>query len=632
MCGIAGYVGLSTESGRHCLDRMVQCLRPRGPDSQGILQQDHVGLGHTRLSIIDLNTGQQPLWNEQNNIALAVNGEIYNYRELRRTLLGRGHIFRTTSDSEVILHLYEEKGTALFADLDGMFALALIDFNKNELILARDRLGKKPLHYCQIGNVFYFASEIKALLSIPEFERILNPQALRHFLTLQFVPDSMSIFNGIHKVQPAEFLVIREGHISEQARYWQLSVQEKNPPLPEIIRQIRSRFSDGVRKRLVADVPVGIFLSGGLDSTLITAFAAQASTGPLHTYSIGFEEKGFSELNKARMVANHFNTQHHEFTLTLQTLQTESSRILSQFDEPFADPSALPFHLLCRHAHETIKVVLSGDGGDELFAGYDRYRYDAWLRQLPFLTPALAKAISALVSPLRSKMDRPVNRDYLSGLHRLPQVLSLPESGSLARWSSYFSPTDALLLLNQDIRSTLSTINDSVSYLNRYYYQPLPGTTALNRSLYSDLCTYAPGDYLVKSDRMGMGTAMEVRAPFLDIALTEYLFSLSGSLKIERGLKGLLKLAFQSEIPVSVKHLPKQGFSVPVGKWMREGWLSNYRDLAAGADSMSRTCFNTAVIDKLIQEHQSQHRDHGKKLYALLALEIWWLRYFQGVR
>ena len=424
MCGIAGYFGLSSENGQIALDKMTAALRLRGPDDAGIFIEGPVGIAHTRLSIIDLEGGRQPLFNEIHTICATVNGEIYNYRDLRKLLIDKGHRFSTKTDSETIIHLYEEYGTSFLDKLDGMYAIAVYDTVNKRLVLARDRLGKKPIHFTFINGVFYFASEIKALLALPAMQRRMNLTALSHYLALQYVPDTHCIFDGISKIQPAEYLVLENNHIIEKKHYWELVPKEQCGQENEVREKIRTLVGKAIRKRTIADVPLGVFLSGGMDSSIVTALLSSFSTTPVNTYSIGFLEEKYSELPKARSIAGKYGTKHREFILSLKELKHNLVPILAYLDEPLADPSVLPMHYLCRMAKNEITVALSGDGGDEIFAGYQRYKLDEQLRMAEKLPSFLINIISKAAGFLKVDFDVPIGKNRILGLKRLKQALS----------------------------------------------------------------------------------------------------------------------------------------------------------------------------------------------------------------
>jgi len=622
MCGIFGYLNAPGEKGKTALLAMSKTLLHRGPDDSDLIQFENAGLGHTRLSIIDLPGGRQPLRNEDNRVVLVCNGEIYNFQELRQGLLARGHVFRTRTDSEVIVHLYEEKGVALLQELDGMFAFGLYDGNRRQLLLARDRIGKKPLHITRLDHTLYFASEIKALLALPGFTRKLNPEALNHYLTLQYVPDTHAIFQGIEKVQPGEYRLLEAEGNGPAKRYWSLTLNAGKASFDEAVHETRQRIDCAVRKRLVADVPLGVFLSGGIDSSVVTAAAALNSDKPVNTFSIGFREVKFDELPKSRVMTQRYGTRHETYVMTLPDVRDSLSEILEDFDEPFADPSALPYYSVCKLARAHMKVALTGDGGDEGFAGYQRYALDAHLRKFAWVPKWIPNAASALAGVLRVDFRKPLGRDYTLALKRLGQAFSTPEAASILRWGSYFSAADKACLFRPEIASTLG-LDSSRLWLESLHAVPAGGADPLNRTLFTDLSSYAPGDYLVKADRLGMRMGLELRSPLLDTALLEYLFSLSGTLKTRGSLKALLKAAYRDDLPAEVLKGGKQGFSIPVGLWMQEAWLSKYKDLAQQDSSLTREFFNWDYVETLMREHRNRRNDHGKKLYALLCLELW---------
>ncbi|MBL8027357.1 MAG: asparagine synthase (glutamine-hydrolyzing) [Fibrobacteres bacterium] len=624
MCGIAGYSGLSPEKGRALLDSMAAALSNRGPDDTGFLASGTMGLAHRRLSIIDLSDGHQPLFNEDNTIALVLNGEIYNYRELHKELVMKGHSFQSQSDSEVVIHMYEEYGEQFLNRLDGMFALAITDFRKNLLLLARDKMGEKPLHYVDCGSVLLFASEIKALVPVAgEFKSTtfdLNFSALTHFLSLQYVPDNMSIYQGIEKLPPASAMIVKEGRIFSRWSYWKLPATEINPNRTDATKETRKIILESVKSRSVADVPVAVFLSGGIDSSIVTAALASENGSRIKTFTAAFSEKQFDESEKAASIAEKYGTEHQTILIAADEIQNRLQSILAYMDEPYADPSALPYAILCEYAAKQVKVVLGGDGGDELFGGYLRYKLDSFLPESGM--PLAGKIIKRLAAGLTVDHNKPVGQGIKLGVKRLPQALSIPQSASMLRWSSYFSPEDLMQLFNKDILKYINPF-DAHDYLTSVYTSANEGRNASVKSRAADLLTYTAGDYLVKSDRMGMRSGLEVRNPLLSPSLTEWALSLNPTLLKPFGSKGLLREAFKKDLTSSVLKSSKRGFSVPVSLWMKGSWLDMYRDLSRSEISITKTLFNSRFIEILITEHMAMQNDHGKKLYALLALEIW---------
>lgn len=621
MCGIAGYHGLSPEAGRSALDKMLEALRLRGPDGRGIYQHGAYGFGHTRLSVIDPSGGAQPLVNEDGTVVAIVNGEIYNHKELRAGLEAKGHRFSSRSDSEAVLHLYEEEGPGCLGRLDGMFALAILDTRRDRLLLARDPFGKKPLHYARMGGSFYFASELKALLSLPGFPRELSLAALGAFLAHQYVPDTQCILKGVEKVQPGEYLILEGGTERERGRYWSLPDGEEEMPWPEAVARTRELVAQAVAKRLEADVPIGVFLSGGLDSSIVAARMAQAGPRPIRTFSMGFAEKRFDESPRARALARKYGADHHEFILDPRSLAAELPEILGYLDEPLADPSVLPLHRLCREARKEATVVLGGDGGDELFAGYVRYLWDRRLAPLESVPAGAFRALDALLRPFQVDAGIPMGQSLLGAAKRLSQWRSLPASASVMRWSSYFPPSMQKGLFRPEFRHGLD-LEAPVKWMSALYAAP-EAADRLNRTCRADLLAYAPGDWLVKADRMTMRNSLELRSPFLDRRLAEFALRLPARIKLRGGLKGLLKAAFAADLTPEILSGPKRGFSVPVGLWMKGDWLGLYRERAGSATSFTRRYFDAAYVENLIREHQEGRQDHGKRLYALLCLEIW---------
>jgi asparagine synthase (glutamine-hydrolysing) len=622
MCGIVGYYGRDGSCGQPVIEKMMDALERRGPDERGSFFDDNCGVGQTRLSIIDLKTGAPPVFNETKDVCVVCNGEIYNYRELRNRLIKDGHAFSTATDTEVLAHLYEEAGRSLLEQIDGMFAFIIYDKRNRFFFCARDRVGKKPLYYSNVDGCIFLASEIKSLLTVPGISRDISIEALNHFLTLQYVPDSMSIFKNIKKVSPAEYLIIKEGMISERKNYWRLDPGEQMYPREEVQAHIRQMVEESVIKRMVSDVPLGVFLSGGFDSSVVAAMMAENSSRRINSFTIGFKEEKFNEVDVARTIADKYNTNHHEFIVDREAIKNDIVDIVSYFDEPFADPSALPMHYLCALTRQYVKVALSGDGGDELFAGYARYKLDTITRHLNIIPTGIFHLISTMASVLRVNMYTPIDRNITVGLKRLGQIMSIPESASIIRWGSYFSPADKEHLFNRDYLESLSP-ESSIVWLNSFYKKHSGEVENLNRKLYTDLMTYTPGDYCVKGDRMSMKNSLELRCPFLDQHLIRYIFGVASRLKMDKTPKQLLKDTFKDMVTDDVIRFPKKGFSIPLGLWMQQSWINIFLDYSSGSESMTKRYFEKRYINKLIREHCNNVNNHGKKLYALLCLEIW---------
>ena len=624
MCGICGYLNQPGRPvDRAILAKMNASIRHRGPDSDGFFVHDHVGLAMRRLAILDLVTGDQPMTNETATVHVVFNGEIYNYPELRQRLESRGHTLRTHSDTEAIVHLYEDHGPDFVQHLRGMFAIALWDSQSQRLILARDRLGKKPLYYAHHAGALLFGSEPKCLLEFPGFPRDPDLAAIHHYLTLQYVPDPLSGFRAIRKLPPAHRLIWEAGKTRIE-RYWNLSYGPKHTGSEDdLAAELRDRLREAVRLRLLSDVPLGAHLSGGIDSSLIVALMTEAASGPVKTFSIGFEEERFSELSHARAVAQQYGTEHHEFIVSYGDVPDMMQRLTAQFDEPFADSSALPLYHLARLTREHVTVALNGDGGDELFAGYQRYRLDRFANLYSRLPRAITqRLIPALLNSAREPVNVPIEDNWVAGLKRLAQVAAVTPGASIVRWGSYFSEDMKSTLWRPDVRAQF-TAQSSDAWLAAAF-DAAPASSFLDRTLYTDTTQYLPGDLLVKADRMTMAHSLEGRSPFLDHVLAEWAARLPEHLKLNgRTHKYLLKKAFADKLPASIRMRGKQGFGVPLGAWFRGPLAAWTRATLGDPAARLQTWFRPEALESLLQEHAAGKTDHGKRIWTLMMLELW---------
>jgi asparagine synthase (glutamine-hydrolysing) len=623
MCGICGIAPASSQiPDAPTLKRMNDAMRHRGPDGEGFYLGEGIGLAMRRLAIIDVQGGDQPIASEDESLWIVFNGEIYNFLMLRPELERRGHRFRTHSDTECILHLYEERGEAALEALRGMFAIAIWDTRRRRLFLARDRLGKKPLYYTVQQGTLYFASELPALLRALPSRPPLDLQAIDLYLGLQYIPDPLTAYRGIYKLPPAHFLIWENGQLHLQ-RYWDLSYQPKwRASEAELSEELRWRLKEAVRLRLISEVPLGAHLSGGIDSSVIVALMADLSHEPVKTFSVGFEEETFSELEYARAVARRYATDHHEFILRYQDLPATLETILAHFGEPFADPSALPLYHLSRLTRQYVTVALNGDGGDEAFAGYHRYWLDPWanlyLKAPSFLTRGL---VPRLVHFLPDAAERPAGQGLINGLKRLEQLPQIDPRASLLRWSSYFSPAWRAALWKPEYRSQIR-----LSQAEQHFVEPFERAagTWLDRTLYTDLHTYLPGDLLVKADRMTMAASLEGRSPFLDHLFMEWAARLPDEMKV-RGRMGkvLLRRAFADVLPPRLGKRGKQGFGIPLATWFR-GPLRDWAvECILAPTSPLLEWFQRPILEQLLEEHLRFRADHGKRLYALTMLALW---------
>lgn len=624
MCGICGIAEANHRPvDRASLQRMNAALVHRGPDSQGMLVRPGVGLASRRLAVIDLVSGDQPISNEDGSLWIVLNGEIYNFPDLRSDLERRGHRFRTHSDTESILHLYEECGEACVEHLRGMFAFALWDGPRQRLLLARDRLGKKPLYYARRDEALYFSSELPSLLTALPERPALDLQAIDLYLALQYIPDPWTPFEGIVRLPAAHRLLWSRGDLRLE-RYWDLAYLPKwQASEAELIEQLRLLLREAVRCRLISDVPLGAHLSGGIDSSIVVALMAEAGEGAVKTFSIGFEEEAFSELPHARAVAQRYGTDHHEFVVSYGDVRQTLPSLVRHLGEPLADPSALALYHLSRLTRQHVTVALNGDGGDEAFAGYHRYWLDPWADRYLRLPGGLTRSIlPALVRRLPRVSDRPVGADWRDGLRRLEQLPEFDRRASILRWGSYFSARQRRALWREAFHPLLAF--DRPEKLLAGLYDHAPAASRLDRTQYADIHTYLPGDLLVKADRMTMAASLEGRSPFLDHQLMEWAARLPERHRL-RGRTGkvLLRKAFRQELPPEIRPRGKQGFGLPVGAWFRgplAGWAA---EVMRDRGSMLQSWFEPAALERLLREHQEGIHDHGKRLWALIVLALW---------
>jgi asparagine synthase (glutamine-hydrolysing) len=615
MCGIAGWVG-DVAADERVLRRMCDAIPHRGPDDEGYwIEPGRVGLGFRRLSIIDLEGGNQPLFNEPRTAAVTCNGEIYNFQALRRDLKRRGHEFRTHSDAETIVHLYEDRGSRCLDELRGMFAIALWDGAKQRLLLARDRLGVKPLYWAAVQGGILYGSEPAAILASGLVAARPDPAALAQYLTLQYVPPPLTGFDGIRKLAPGEMLTFENGRIRIE-RYWQLDYTAKAAPATaqERVEALDDLLREATRLRMVADVPVGAFLSGGIDSSLVVSYMAELSSRT-HTFSIDFRHDAYSEGAHAKEVARIYGTEHEEFLVEPDIVPTIASAV-SFAGEPFADSSAIPTYLLSEMTRRRVTVALSGDGGDEAFAGYVRHKlatYGDRLGPLPLAARPVARAVAAtglngrlarvsrgLAAASRSSHERyaaMMSHFDPAGIERLCQPEFLAEAGgSRAAWDEVLTPSEL---------------------------------RGVDRYLALDTATYLPGDLLLKVDRMSMAHALEVRSPLLDHQVQAYAAALPGDLKLRRGTtKWLLKhLAARRGLPEHLVNRRKQGFGIPVGEWFRSELRPWIEDVLRDPATLSRGYFDPNESDRLLREHIAGSADHTPRLWNLAMLELWHRRW-----
>ena len=633
MCGITGWLAAedATEGGRGAearLAAMCAAMAHRGPDATGMRVHGPVALGMRRLAVIDPEGGQQPVCNEDGSVWVVFNGEIYNHQALREGLLARGHRFTSASDTEVLVHLYEEQGEAFVEQLVGMFAIALWDERRGRLLLARDRMGEKPLYWTRVGGTLVWGSELKCLLAHGEVARRLSLPALARYLAFEYVPAPHAILEGVHKLPPAHLLVVDRGELSVKP-YWRLDTTPVRPAPSEAeaLAGLDERLHDAVRGQLVADVPLGVFLSGGIDSSIVAAVAArqlaEAQAGPLLTFSIGFTDPSFDESAHARAVAQHIGSRHHERVLEPGMLPAILPTVTGLLDEPFGDASVLPTYLLAAFAREHVTVALGGDGGDELLAGYPTYQAQKLASLFDYL-PGPATALVGLTA--RTLVDKlPVNHDNLSldfKLKRFAASLDRPPAERHARWLGSFDPGWQASLLTPEVRAQLGA-DDPYDAL-RALWAESAGLDPLARFLALDQRTYLPDDILFKVDRASMMASLETRAPLLDHRLVAYANGLPSQYKL-KGMttKHLLRRAAATYLPRPILERPKKGFGIPVAKWLRGELREPMLDLLSPARLAQAGLFAPTAVETLLREHLDGVRDHRKPLWTLLMFE-WW--------
>lgn len=629
MCGICGYLHPDPDFlvERDLLVRMNATLEHRGPDSQGYYHDKNLGMAMRRLAIIDLSGGEQPITNEDGSVAVVFNGEIYNFRELRTELESCGHNFQTASDTEVIVHAYEEWEDDALLRFNGMFALSLWDASNRRLLLARDRMGKKPLYWMYNRYGLLWGSEAKAILAAPWVERYINPQALHHYLSLQYTPDPLTIFEGIYQLPAAHKLVVECGAAPRVERWWQLSFLPKLPDEEaKIFAEARRRLKAAVQRRLISDVPLGAFLSGGIDSSIVVGLMAEAASKPVRTFTIGFDEKQYSEAQQARKVAERYATDHHEYVFRAGALRSLVEQVISAVDEPFADPAALPLYELARQARKDVTVALCGDGGDETLAGYRRYALDAKLQAYAAIPGWLTqRLVPAIVSWLPEPASVPEDRNPITGLKRLKQAYATTSKASIIRWGSYFTHEDKLALYTNGWHRDITHIETADWIGERFDAAKASGL--LDRTLYADQVTYLSGDLLPKTDRMTMAHSLEARAPFLDADWVEWTARLPERYKV-RGMqtKWLLRSAFSDYLLPETVSQGKRGFGVPVGTWLK-GELRGWAQERLVGNPEFDAWIQPRAVKCLLEEHDAGRVNHGKRLWALLMFAVWLERY-----
>jgi len=621
MCGIAGVFSDENITNERNLKRMNACLSHRGPDSEGFHCEGSVGIAHRRLSIIDPSTGQQPIFNEDETVAVVFNGEIYNYTSLRNSLSTVGHNFTTDTDTEVLVHLYEEYGLSFVEKLEGMFAFAIWDAEKDRLVLARDRMGIKPLLLASDGNQTAFASELPALLKSSVDNGGIDETSIAQYFSLGYIPAPRTAFTNIRKLEPGELVLISENRV-EKRQFYEPPIGSRNISFEQAVKELRSRVENAVEKRLMSDVPLGAFLSGGIDSSIIVGIMANLANDPVKTFTIGFDEELFDESWAAREVADYHDTDHTEYTVTPDEVRSAVPEVLDRLGEPFADQSIVPTYVVSRETSQDVKVALSGDGADELFAGYSRYRgeyYSGYYRKLPeivrngFVEPALNRLEVSRDSSSRElvrkaqKFARGGVKDTPSrhfewariaddeALHSFDELnLNLTSAGRKAFWRAH---ERAESFLPEDRRDDMSRIQATDTHFG------------------------LPNQILYKTDRASMYNSLEVRVPFLDTDVVEYAMSLPPNYKITpRKQKRILKQAFNDVLPKSILKRRKQGFDMPIGEWFKNELKEEFTETVS---SLETNLLDTGAVMDCFADHANDRREYGKFLWSVYVFARW---------
>jgi asparagine synthase (glutamine-hydrolysing) len=635
MCGIAGFLNLTTTTPNHSaeavLNSMCDRIVHRGPDSEGLWSDDQAALGMRRLSIIDLHTGDQPVFSCDRSVVVMMNGELYNYREVRAELEAKGHKFTTQSDTEILPHLYEEYGDALVDHLNGMFAFSLWDTRRKKLILARDRFGEKPLYYGTFDEKLIWASELKALTAHPSVTPELDLNALRHYVSFDYVPAPMSIFKDLQKLPAAHILIAQNGEIKTR-RYWGLNWSADNPVRTEATAsgnerhtlatraaELRELLSDAVRMRLVSDVPLGILLSGGIDSSTVAALATQHATERVKTFSIGFSEDSFDESKFARQVAAHLGTEHHEETLSAETAGDLITEIGTWLDEPMSDGSIIPTFLLARFVRKHVTVALGGDGGDELFAGYPMY-YAHTVAAKYLRLPSLIR--SGLIEPVVNAL--PVSTKNLSFDYKAKRFIRAAKHEPITRHHSWFG-SFALDSHQQLFTDDVLAQSDPDIYRGvRELVDASDAKNVVEQMQYADINYYLAEDILTKVDRAAMAVSLETRAPFLDPRVAQFAASIPVHYKLRsKSGKYILKHAMKDLLPHNILQRPKKGFGIPVAEWLKGRLNPLLHEMLAPERLKRQGLFDPEYVARLITEHESARASHHKELWTLLVFHLW---------
>jgi asparagine synthase (glutamine-hydrolysing) len=633
MCGICGVLDLKHSGApqHDTLERMCQIILHRGPDDEGHYFGEGVAMGMRRLSIIDLSGGHQPISNEDETIHVINNGEIYNYLELREALLKKGHVFRTNSDTEVLVHQYEEDGPDFVKRLRGMFAVAIWDSPRRRLVLARDRVGKKPLYIRREPHRILFASEIKSILAAGDVPRRIDQKALREYLALGYVPAPRTLFEGIEKLLPGHVVTFENGAMQDR-EYWDADFDSTEIRSEgEWVERVREKILESVRIRLVSDVPLGAFLSGGIDSSTVVAAMTKFSDRPVKTYSIGFEGEDtfYNELPYARVVADAFRTDHHEIVVRPEVAEL-LPKLIWHLDEPIADSAFFTTYLVSRLARESVTVILSGVGGDELFGGYRRYLGNAMWRYYGLLPGVVRKNI---LPALFQRLPQDRHSGWKNNIRYASAFIKTAELDPVSRYMSYVTvfPASVRSRLLREPDSNGNSAYEPASEALSSYFARCHSEDGLNRIMYADIKTSLTDDLLALTDKTSMAASIECRAPFVDQELIELAGKIPSSVKIHgTKMKHLLKRVVEPWLPAEILHRKKRGFGAPVGAWLRNDLQSLIADMLSETQVKKRGLFDWSVVQEIISTHEAQQSDHTDHLLALISLEQWCRIFLDG--
>ncbi len=626
MCGICGIYNFSQNVPflKDQIKKMCQTLIHRGPDDEGYYFDDKVALGMRRLAIIDLVTGHQPIHNENKTIWVILNGEIYNFPELRKKLIEKGHKFYTNSDTETIVHLYEEEGENVVNRLNGMFAFAIWDKKNKILLLARDRLGIKPLHFLEKDGKFIFASEIKSIL-MTDYEKEIDFDALSKYFSFEYIPAPQTIFKGIKKLLPGHLIIVKENRIKIK-QYWDVKYKYEIRDENFYVEQIYEKLKKAVRKRLISDVPLGVFLSGGIDSSTVTFLMSQVANSKIKTFSIGFEEQSFNELEYARIIAEYIGSEHQEFVVKSEMVKKLVPVLMEYLDEPLADASVIPTYIISKLARKYVTVALAGDGGDELFAGYDTYKaYQVarYYRKVPkFIRDSIIKRIVNILPASSKRLSFEFKaKKFISGIDYSPEIANYI-------WWGAYNPLEKDKLFSKELKSLIKEDAYSPVFFHLKNHKP---ENMLDRLGYLDIKLYLQDDLLVKVDRMSMANSLEIRVPFLDHNFVEFVTSIPYHLKL-KGLKTkyILKKAMQPYLPKKILYRKKIGFDIPLGIWIRKELKDFVLEVLSKKNLDRHGFFNYFYIEKILKEHFSGMHNHRQLLWPLIIFQFWYNRYIDG--